>query len=96
MELTLDEAIDAYLTYLRVERGLAAATISAYSTDLRGFARHVDAKRADWAKGANPATDYLAALSRPPRVLKPSAPPAQGSGDPRVLPLQLRRRADRT
>jgi integrase/recombinase XerD len=70
--MTIEEAIDAYLAYLRVERGLAAATISAYATDLRGFARHVEAKRADWSKSAEAATDHLAALSRPPRVLKPS------------------------
>ncbi len=69
----LEDAIDAYLTYLRVERGLSGATIAAYSTDLRGFARHVEARHAPWATGAQPAIDHLAALSRPPRVLKPSS-----------------------
>jgi integrase/recombinase XerD len=69
----LDGAIDAYLTYLRVERGLSEATISAYATDLRGFARAVAAKDAGWAAGATPAINWLAALSRPPRVLKPSS-----------------------
>ncbi|MEP7159033.1 MAG: site-specific tyrosine recombinase XerD [Chloroflexota bacterium] len=70
--MKLDEATDAYLTYLRVERGLSRATISAYATDLRGFAGHIEQKHADWSKSANAATDHLAALSRPPRVLKPS------------------------
>lgn len=72
LDTQLESAIDSYLAYLRVERGLSNATITAYATDLRGFARHVDAKRQDWAKTANAATDHLAALSRPPRVLKPS------------------------
>jgi len=69
----LDDAIEAYLTYLRVERGLSEATISAYATDLRGFCRAVAAKHSAWAAGAAPAIGYLAALSRPPRVLKPSS-----------------------
>ncbi|MEA2621040.1 MAG: Phage integrase, N-terminal SAM-like domain, partial [Chloroflexota bacterium] len=34
----LDGAIDEYLTYLRVERGLAPATIRAYRADLHDFA----------------------------------------------------------
>jgi len=69
----LEDAIDAYLTYLRVERGLSQATISAYATDLRGFSRAVAGKHTDWARGATPAINHLAALSRPPRVLKPSS-----------------------
>lgn len=71
--LGLHDAIDAYLTYLRVERGLSEATISAYATDLRGFARSVAAGHGAWAAGATPAIDWLAALSRPPRVLRPSS-----------------------
>ena len=35
---TLDRAIDDYLTYLRVERGVADATIRAYRGDLSDFA----------------------------------------------------------
>jgi integrase/recombinase XerD len=69
----LDDAIDAYLTFLRVERGLSDATIRAYRTDLNGFARVLEAKRANWAAGAQGAIDYLAALTRPPRVLKPTS-----------------------
>jgi integrase/recombinase XerD len=71
--MSLDDAIEAYLVFLRVERGLSDATIRAYSTDLEGFRRHLERKRANWAGGAQPAIDYLAALTRPPRVLKPSS-----------------------
>ena len=71
--MLLEDAVDAYLTFLRVERGLSDATIRAYSTDLRGFAAAVESKRANWAGGAQPAVDYLAALTRPPRVLKPTS-----------------------
>ncbi|MEO8626066.1 MAG: site-specific tyrosine recombinase [Candidatus Limnocylindrales bacterium] len=71
--MLLDDAIDGYLTFLRVERGLAQATVIAYSTDLRAFALSVETRRANWAGGAQPAIDYLAALTRPPRVLKPSS-----------------------
>ena len=34
----LDRAIDEYLTYLQVERGLSPATIRAYRADLADFA----------------------------------------------------------
>ncbi|MEP7360478.1 MAG: site-specific tyrosine recombinase XerD [Chloroflexota bacterium] len=71
--MLLEDAIDAYLTFLRVERGLSDATIRAYSTDLNGFARVLDTKRANWAAGAQGAIDHLAALTRPPRVLKPTS-----------------------
>jgi len=68
----LDRAIEAYLDFLRVERGLAEATVRAYSTDLRGFA---EAARNDdeWARSATSARQYLASLARPPRVLRPSS-----------------------
>ncbi|CAN5713411.1 site-specific tyrosine recombinase XerD [soil metagenome] len=72
-ELDLAQAIDAYLTYLRVERGLSPATIRAYSGDLRAFARVVAARGGDWRASAQPAIDHLAALARPPRVLRPSS-----------------------
>jgi len=65
-------AIDAYADYLRVERGLAAATIRAYDTDLRLFGR--DAPGIDrWATSPEPARDYLGAMTRPPRVLRPTS-----------------------
>ena len=76
-KLDVDQAIDAYLTYLRVERGLSPATISAYATDLLGFSRHVAAKATKagtgWSTSAQPAIDHLASLSRPPRVLRPAS-----------------------
>jgi len=77
----LDRAIDAYLTYLSVERGLAAATIRAYRADLADFA---DARgtRGDWASGPDAAQRYLAARTRRGR-----------RSDPGLAPTSLRRRA---
>jgi integrase/recombinase XerD len=65
-------AIAAYADYLRVERGLAAATIRAYGTDLRLFGRDAPAV-VEWASSPGPARDYLGAMSRPPRVLRPTS-----------------------
>jgi integrase/recombinase XerD len=65
-------AVDAYADYLRVERGLASATIRAYDTDLRLFGR--DAPGVErWASSPEPARDYLAAMARPPRTLRPNS-----------------------
>ena len=65
-------AVEAYADYLRVERGLAAATIRAYDTDLRMFGR--DAPGIErWATSPEPARDYLGAMTRPPRVLRPTS-----------------------
>lgn len=63
-------AIDGYLDYLRVERGLSPATISAYATDLQGYARQQ--RGAAWRTDAASGREHLAALGRPPRVLRPS------------------------
>ena len=71
--LSLEEAIDAYLTYLRVERGLSPATISAYGVDLRALTRDAARGEGDWRADSGVATRHLAALARPPRVLKPSS-----------------------
>jgi integrase/recombinase XerD len=65
-------AIDAYLDHLRVERGLAAATIRAYDSDLRAFARAAPGVEG-WASSSEPVRDYLAALVRPPRPLRASS-----------------------
>ncbi len=65
-------AAAAYADYLRVERGLAAATMRAYDTDLRLFGR--DAPGVErWATSPEPARGYLAAMARPPRVLRPTS-----------------------
>ncbi len=68
----LEAALETYLDYLRVERGLSAATIRAYDTDLRLFARDAPDLSA-WASSADPAQGYLARLARPPRTLRPAS-----------------------
>jgi integrase/recombinase XerD len=65
-------AIHGYLDHLRVERGLSPATIAAYASDLRAFAARAPAI-AEWERSAEPAIEYLAALGRPPRPLRPSS-----------------------
>jgi len=77
---SLDDAIEAYLAYLRVERGLAEATLSAYRADLGDFAISRGAAAA-WADGPGVAQRYLAARARRGR-------PA----DPGLAPTSLRRR----
>jgi integrase/recombinase XerD len=68
----LIRALGAYTDYLRVERGLSTATIRAYDTDLRLFGR--DAPTISrWAGSPEPARRYLAAMARPPRVLRPTS-----------------------
>src|SRR6059058_1493523 len=77
----LDGAIGTYLDHLRVERGLAAATLKAYGADLRDFA---DARgtAASWNRGPDSALRYLAARTRRGR-----------RNDPGLAPTSLRRRA---
>jgi integrase/recombinase XerD len=58
----LEAAIGAFLAHLRVERGLAAATIRAYGADLGSFATSPEAARG-WAGGPEAALDYLARLA---------------------------------
>ena len=71
MPVDLAAALDTYLDHLRVERGLASATIRAYDTDLRAFGAAPDIER--WAGSAEPAIGYLASLSRPPVTLRSSS-----------------------
>ncbi len=78
---TLDGAIEGYLAYLRVERGVADATITAYRADLTDFAMSRGAAR-DWASGPEVAQRYLAARARRGRP-----------NDPGLAPTSLRRRA---
>jgi integrase/recombinase XerD len=77
----LDRAIDEYLTFLRVERGLAPATLRAYRSDLADFAAARGSGR-EWAEGPEAAQRYLAARTRRGR-----------RHDPGLAPTSLRRRA---
>ena len=79
--IAIETAIDDYLTFLRVERGLAAATLRAYRSDLGDFAASRDTDR-DWGRGPEAATRYLAARTRRGRP-----------NDPGLAPTSLRRRA---
>ena len=76
----LDAAIEEYLAYLRVERGLADATLRAYRADLADFAMSRGAV-ATWADGPDVAVRYLAARGRRGRP-----------GAPGLAPTSLRRR----
>ena len=76
----LDAAIDAYLTFLAVERGLAPATVRAYRSDLTDFA--AAAVGSGWAEGPETAQHYLAERTRRGR-----------RDDPGLAPTSLRRRA---
>ena len=68
----LESAVETYLDYLRVERGLSPATIAAYGNDLRGFELSAAKTGRDWRAEAQPATAYLAGLSKPPNVMRPA------------------------
>jgi integrase/recombinase XerD len=76
----LDQAIEGYLAYLRLERGVADATLRAYRSDLTDFAMSRGAA-SDWAAGPEVAHRYLAARARRGR-----------SRDPGLAPTSLRRR----
>lgn len=66
-----DTSVEAYLDHLRVERGLSAATIRAYDTDLRGFGRWLDGR--PFREGPEPAQQYLEAVTHPPEPLRPAS-----------------------
>jgi integrase/recombinase XerD len=79
----LAAAIDNYLTYLRVERGLAEATLRAYRADLLDFAASRGAS-AGWDKSVETPVHYLSMLGAP----------GKGSrGHAALRPTTLRRRA---
>ena len=59
---TLEEAIDAFLLELRVERGLSPLTIAAYRRDLAQFAEHAGGNR--WREDPQPLLDFVGALRR--------------------------------
>ena len=77
--MRLDQAIEDYLAYLDVERGLAAATIRAYRSDLADFARS-DVEH--WDRSPDAVVGYLAARTQRGR-----------RGDIGLAPTSLRRRA---
>ena len=79
-----ERAVDDYLAFLRVERGLSQATIAAYRNDLRDFARALAAAGAApaWDRSPDAASRYLASRTQ------------RGAGGTRGLaPTSLRRRA---
>jgi integrase/recombinase XerD len=80
--VNLDRAIDDYLSYLRVERGLAAATLRAYRADLRDFERSLPERGGAWERSPDAAVRYLAARTRHGRP-----------GERSLAPTSLRRRA---
>lgn len=80
--MNLERAIEDYLAYLDVERGLAAATIRAYRGDLRDFARSLPGTSASWDRSADPVVGYLASRTRRGRT-----------GERALAPTSLRRRA---
>jgi integrase/recombinase XerD len=73
------EAVDAFLDYVRVERGLSDATLRAYRTDLAAFGRERAIDR--WAAGPDLARAHLAACA------------AGGATGRALRPTSLRRRA---
>lgn len=77
----LERVIEDYLTYVRVERGLSAATIRAYRADLTAFAAERGVAAA-WRDGPEPARRHLADRARRGR-----------RDDPGLAPTSLRRRA---
>jgi integrase/recombinase XerD len=77
----LERAIDDYLGYLHVERGLADATIRAYRSDLGAY-RRATADAAAWAASPEAAIGYLASQTRR------GTPGVAG-----LAPTSLRRRA---
>jgi integrase/recombinase XerD len=77
----LSRAIDGFLTYLRVERGLSDATLRAYRSDLLDFAASRGAS-ASWDSSAETPIHYLSVLGAPGR-----------GGRPALRPTTLRRRA---
>jgi len=77
----LERAVEAYLSFLTVERGLARATIRAYRADLDDFAAARGTTQS-WADGPDAALRYLAARARRGRRT-----------DPGLAPTSLRRRA---
>jgi integrase/recombinase XerD len=62
VDAALEDAIEAFLLELRVERGLSPLTIAAYQRDLAQFAAHAGGRR--WRDDPQPLLDFMAALRR--------------------------------
>ena len=62
----LETAIEDFLTYLRVERGLSEATLTAYRADLLDFAASRGAS-SSWDTSAETPVNYLSMLGSPGR-----------------------------
>ncbi len=80
-DVRLERAVDDYLAYLHVERGLAPATIRAYRGDLAAFAGAL-APASPWDRSPDPVVGYLAARTQRGR-----------RGETGLAPSSLRRRA---
>ncbi|MCE9575177.1 MAG: tyrosine recombinase XerD [Deltaproteobacteria bacterium] len=63
--LDLDRAVDAYLSHVKVERGLAVATVDGYGRDLSRFVRGLDARGRRSVDEITPldVTEYLVELA---------------------------------
>ena len=94
----LDGAIEDYLAYLRVERGVADATLTRLPLRPHRL-RDEPGRRARLGGRARgrAALPVGAGTARPARGPRPRAhePAPPDRGDPRLLPLRVRRRADR-
>ncbi len=62
----MDETIDRYLSYLRVEKGLATHSLSAYGSDLADFSRYLERHHQTSVKKVTSSLilDYLLSLKR--------------------------------
>jgi len=56
MGLDLDQAVDLFLSHLKVEKRLAAATVSAYASDLKFFVDFCVAKGLEEVGSVGPCT----------------------------------------
>ncbi len=66
MALPLDQAVDAFLTHLKVERGLSPRTVSAYGTDLASFLRFCETRHIETVEQITElqVVEYLVEISR--------------------------------
>lgn len=64
--MTLDQAIDLFVQYIKIERNLSANTVSAYATDLALFRQHcADQKLSDLGSiSTAPILEYLISMSK--------------------------------